>query len=359
MNNGFVDSYEMKLGKGQFNRGRVYEGINDLICEMDSKKYLHRDEKRSTVSCRRYKTTAFYSEGFPELTIKDYHVDGNYGSTLIVRCRPAIQFHSDDEYALSEETDYKFAEEAFNDLITNINRYMGDSPLPMMDGWEVNRIDYAFQYQTELYAQTMMMMRKSARTQVNRFIYEARNRGVNCYRYKDSVYIRKSKCTVNFYDKTVEQKCEGSTHVLRFEVQCKSDYLYNMQYKGRVNDLSLRGLWDRELALSVVKGQIQKLIGTGDFYNEEHALNIIENASGLDDYEKFLLADMLHYSVRPEVDREIWWLFLEEYLTVFKLDSKDSKERVRRILRRININEIALPRRWNIDMLPNPWGVVW
>ena len=358
MCDGFIDSYEMKLGRKQFDRDRLYEGINELISDLDSKKYLHRDEKRSTASCMRYKTTAFYSDGFPELTIKDYHVNGNSGSTLTVRCRPAILFHPDDEYALSSEADYKNAEEAFNELITHINRCMGNSPLPMMGGWEVNRMDYAFQYPTGLYTQTMMMMRKSARIQISRSISEARNRGLNWHRYRDSVYIRKSKCTVNFYDKTIEQGLEGDEHVLRFEVQCKSDYLYNLQYKRRIEDLGLRGLWSRDLALSVVKGQIQKLMGTGDFYNEEHALNIIENALGLDDYDKFLLAEMLHYSVRPEVDRETWRSFLGDCLAVIKLDSKDPIDRVRRILKRINLNELALPQRWRLDMLPNPWGVI-
>lgn len=355
---GFIDSFELKLAKRRFNRGRLYEGINDSIADLDSKKYLHRDEKRSTVSCRRYKTTAFYAYGFPELTIKDYHIDGNIGSTLIVRCRPAILRHPNEPYALSGEADYRPVEEAFNGLITQINRYMGDSPLPMMDGWVVNRMDFAFQYPTELYAHTMMMMRKSARAQISRSIYEARKKGLKWKRYRDSVYIRKAKCTVNFYDKTAELGLEDDMHVLRYEVQCKSDYLYNLQFKRRVENLSLRELWNRDIALSVVKGQIQKVMGTCDFYSEEQALRIIEDSSGLNEYEKFLLLDMLHYSVRPEVDRETWRFFLGEYLNVLKLDSKDPIDRVRRILKRINVNELAIPKRWRLDMLPNPWGVI-
>lgn len=358
MFNEFVDSFEMKLGRKQFDRDKLYNGINQLISDMGSKKFLHMDKKRSTVSCKRYKTTAFYAEGFQELTIKDYRNEGNHGSTLIVRCRPAILLHPDDEYALSEKTDFKPVEESFNRMITNINRYMGDSQLPFMDSWEVNRIDYAFQFPTELYAQTMMMMRKSARIQISQSIYEARKRGLKWRRYKDSVYIRKSKCTVNFYDKTAELGLEDDMHILRYEVQCKSDYLYNMQFKRRVEDLSLRELWNRDIALSVVKGQIQKLMGTCDFCSEEQALRIIEDSSGLNEYEKFLLLDMLHYSVRPEVDRETWRFFLGEYLNVLKLDSKDPIDRVRRILKRINVNELAIPKRWRLDMLPNPWGVI-
>ena len=358
MFNGFIDSFEMKLGKRQFDRDKLYKGINQLIRDMGSKKFLHMDKKRSTFSSKRYKTTAFYMEGFPELTIKDCLNEGNHGSTLIVRCRPAIMLHPDDEYALSGEMDYKPFENSFNWLIANINRYMRDSPLPMMDGWEVNRMDYAFQYPTELHTQTMMMMRKSSRTKISQPIYEARKRGVKWERYRDSVYIRKSKCTVNFYDKTTELGLERSDHVLRFEVQCKSDYLYNMLYKGRVKDLSLRGLWNRELALSVVKGQIQKLMGTCDFCNEEHAMNTIEKAVGLNEYEKYLLGEMLHYSVGTEVDRETWYLFLNDYFNVIKLDSKDPKDRVRRILKRLNINELAIPKRWRLQMLPNPYSVI-
>lgn len=358
MNNGFIDSYELKISLKRFDRDSVYRGITQFIIEKGLKKHLHRDKKRSTVSCRRYKTTAFYSYGLTELTIRDFHVEGNSGSNVIIRCRPAILFHPNDPYALSGEADYKPVEKSFNRLITQINRYMGDSPLPMMDGWEVNRIDYAFQYSTELYAWTMMMMRKSARTQISRSIYEARKKGLKWKRYRDSVYIKKTKCTVNFYDKTRERGLQGNEHVIRCEVQCKSDFLYNMLHKGRVKDLSLRGLWSRDVALSVVKGQIQKLMGTCDFYNEEHALNIIENASGLNEYEKFLLLEMLHYSVRPEVDRETWRFFLGEYLNVLKLDSKDPIDRVRRILKRINVNELAIPKRWRLGMLPNPWGVI-
>lgn len=353
-----LDSFEVKLGYKMFNRATVFESVNNCVREMGQSRYLHLDKRENKAGCKLYRTTAFYTFGICELTIKDYNHKGNAGSELIARCRPAIILYPEDVYALCGETDYKPFQESFNQMVSMINRYMGNEPLPYLDGWIVNRIDYAFQYRTKLHEETMMMLRKSARSVITRSITKARNNGKECRRYDSSVYIVKKKCTVNFYDKTDEKGLQDDFHILRFEVQCRDDYLYKMRNEGRIKDLSLRGLWNHVLALSVVTTQIDKVAGTGDFYSLTKAEKMIKNTTKLTEPETLLLGKMLQYSVQPHVCRETWWEYFEICSGIIKLDSKNPKQRVQRMLRRLRINELAIPLRWHLDELPNPGRVI-
>lgn len=353
-----LDSFEAKLRNNMFNRANVYEAVNSCVREMGQSRYLHEDKSADKAGCKLYKTTVFYTFGICELTIKDYKHKGNFGSELIARCRPAITLYPEDVYALCGETDYGPFEERFNQMVNMLNRYMGDEPLPYLDEWIVNRIDYAFQYRTELYEETMRMMRKSARSEITRSIAKARNSSKECRRYVSSVYIVKKKCTVNFYDKTDERRLQDDFHILRFEVQCRDDYLYKMLNEGRVKNLGLRELWNHVLALSVVTKQIDKVVGTGDFYSLTKAEKMIENTIKLTEPEKLLLGEMLQYSVQPHVCREAWWKYFETCNYIIKLDSKKPKQRVQRILRRLKINELAIPLRWQLDELPNPGRII-
>ncbi len=349
--NGCVDSFELKIGKNRLNRKAVFDALWKCIRQLGSSQYpdlTHRNE-----SLMQTKTMAFYPFGITEFKIKDYRYGLNAGSMLLLRCRPAIVLYPEDPYALSGPGDYKRYETIFNGFIAMFNRYLTDSPLPTLDGWEVNRIDFAFQYQTPHYRETMALLQKSGRTEILRAVNNKQQP-----QYKDSIYIVKDKLTVNFYDKTIERKMESVEHVLRFEVQCKADFLYNMRYKGRITSLSLGELWNRSLAYSIIKKQLNKLVSDGDFVSITEAVKIIKHTRRISEPDMVLVIKLLNFSLTPSIDRTFWWDYIGLLAMAIPTDPDKLKSHVKRIMKRLNINEIAVPQEWRLDRVSNPCNII-
>ncbi len=339
-----VDTFLLKIRLDSFQRDQVFKVVNQVIKNSGSTRFLYLDKNSKSDRFKRYRTSAFYPFGILEIAIIDCFYSCNNAYFIAFKCKPAVVLHGDDEpYALSNHKDYEAVASMLDSLIEILNRYMDGKPLEPVSCWRVYRIDYAFQIITDHPDLYMMLLRKGLPYKDDK--------------YDDSVYIKKSKCTVNFYDKTSEQGLDARCHVLRFEVQTNSDYLYKMQNEGRISDLSLRALWNRELALSIVVKQIEKLIGTGDFYSLEAAIPIINQAFKVTDEERSYLELILKISLYPSVRRKSMWDLFEIYAAHSGGTCRLTK-RLEHILKRLKINPIAIPARRRVDCLDNPANII-
>lgn len=338
-----VDTFMLKYRLDIQQRRTVYSAVNDLVSEVGMTKCLYADKDHSASKYKLYRTKAFKNDGVKEFLIEDCFYPGNTCSFIKLTCKPARVLHRDDEYALSSFEEYELVAELINSFIMKLNKHMGAYPLPLLHEWAVARIDYAFQFATEEYGLYLMFLRKGCSYKEDI--------------YMDSVYIKSSKCTINFYDKTEERGMEGDSHIMRFEVQCHEDYLYKMLDDERIGSLALRELWDEKLALSIVTKRIGKLVGYGDFYSIEAAKSVLQKASRISENEKSALLLLLQMSSYPSIRRESQW-----DLFAVRNGNTDTGGKIRgrmeRILKRLGMNQFAIPVRRRVDILKNPAQVI-
>ena len=338
-----VDTFMVKYRLDGQQRKIAYRAVNNLVSEAGMTKFLYAGKDHRNSRYKLYRTKAFKTDGTKELLIEDCFYPGNTCSFIKLTCKPARVLYRGDEYALSSPKDYEQVVELINSFIMKLNKHMGAYPLPLLDEWAVDRIDYAFQFATEEYALYLMFLRKGC--------------SYNEDRYEDSVYIRNSKCTVNFYDKTQERGEEAPCHMMRFEVQCHADYLYKMLDEERIGSLALSELWDEKLALSIVTKRIGKLIGYNDFYSLKAAESVIQEACRINDGEKNALRLLLKLSLYPSIRRESLWDLFAVRIGTVDADGK-IRGRMERVLKRLGMNQLAIPVRRRVETLKNPVRII-
>ena len=332
-----LDTFMVKIKLNANQRFLIFKAVNTFVKETGSKSclYLKKDKNH----CKWYVTAAFNNKGILELAIEDYWYPGNQGSLLYLKCKPAQVLHFGDVYALSDYNDYKESARLVDAFITRLNQYMPEEPLGSLAEWKVHRIDYAYQFMTEEYDLYMTLMQKGCPNQGNI--------------YRDSIYIKKSKYHINFYNKTKKLERDETSHVLRFEVQCNADYLYKMRAEERIQGLSLRDLWKEEIAVEIVKKKMIKLIGYGDFYSFEAARHVLQDATNIRYCEKEAIIMLMRLSLHPLTNKDLIW---EEFACAGGLEKVDNKfrKRIEHLQKRLNINLIAIPEGNKITKLLNP-----
>ena len=338
-----IDTFTVKYRLDFQQRKIAYGAVNDLVSEADMTKFLYAGKEHRNSRYKLYRTKAFKTDGIKEVLIEDCFYPGNTCSFIKLTCKPARVLYRGDEYALSSPKDYEHAVKLINSFIMKLNRHMEAWQLPFLDKWEVCRIDYAFQFATEKYALYLMFLRKGCSYKEDR--------------YTDSVYIRNSKCTVNFYDKTAERCGKEFCHMMRFEVQCHADYLYKMLDDERIGSLALRELWDEKLALSIVTKRIGKLVGYEDFYSLRAAEAVLQKACRINDGEKNTLRLLLKLSVYPSIRRESLWDLFAVHIGNIDAGGK-IRRRMERVLKRLGMNQMAIPERRRVEMLKNPVRII-
>lgn len=332
-----LDTFMVKIKLTTNQRNLIYNAVNAFVKETGSKSCLYL--KKAKKHCRWYVTAAFNDKGILELAIEDYWYPGNRGSILYLKCKPAQVLHFGEVYALSDYIDYAGSACLVDAFITRLNQYMPEEHLEPLAEWKVHRIDYAYQFRTEEYDLYMALMQK-----------QCPNRE-NCY--SDSIYIKKSKYHINFYNKTKKLKRNETSHVLRFEVQCNADYLYKMRAEERIQGLSLRDLWKEEIAAEIVKKKMIKVIGYGDFYSVETAIPVLQEATNTRFCEKEAMIMLMRLSLHPLANKDLIW---DEFALAGGLEEVDIKfrKRIEHLQKRLNINLVAIPESIKITKLLNP-----
>lgn len=339
-----VDTVEMYVElDGYESYKKVVAAINDFATEMDGRK-LHKEKRYKSYNAKKYITGAFGKKfGVLEVAVVKY-VASIRSPRLVVKYKPSVALGKKSDYALSDFTDYARAIEGFNRFAASLKGFLleGGAFIPPAIYWQVSRIDYAYDFFTQYYDKYIALLRKGYDTLTDD-------------RFPSSVYIAASNININFYDKSVQTgNEEEKSHNIRLEVQCKKGYLRHLARKNDWALCNIYYLWDDHIADNIVKYELEKLVGRGDFYSLTAANKIITAKLSLKKAEK--LSNVLKISLNPQVKlTRIAELYshLDDSVT-----PKYVKRQLLPELNKLGISPLAIPQAWKIDYLPNPWKLL-
>ena len=258
-----IDTMTIKLNLNLWSYNHLFEQVNSVLMTHGHGK-LYKDKNKS----KRYLTTKFSSIGFWELA---FH-KGKFKQYLEIKLQPARLLAMNECADLCRAEDYLFVESAFNQFWNNVLDFR-TSEYMKLENWKVSRIDYAFQFQTS-YLKTYLDLLH--RGQLAYYLTQRE--------YDTSFYATGNAVNINFYDKHAQLKNKSYLNdtdianlenLLRFEVQCKSDYLHKLKKKFSLSSMTVKNFWDVDIARHVLSYRIKMLVGKDDFYRLDVAQRIL------------------------------------------------------------------------------------
>lgn len=177
---------------------------------------------------------------------------------------------------------------------------------------------------------------------------------------------------MNFYDKKdqliklkfdgdssiTDLDIENAVNLLRFEVQCGRDKLRDIKRKLRFDERIIINYLDLVLSQNIILDYYDKVIGSGDFYNQAKAFEKIDNSD---------------HSTRYKTDLKNTMQLIANARSVFKakeqfmsgVDLKNTNPPIHIVgkgstfnnrlkqIRGCGINPILIPRDWEVQSLAN------
>lgn len=260
-----------------------------------------------------------------------------------------------DVFDCSDESIYKL-----RTALPNAIKYIS-STLPTEERWKVSRIDYTVNLFSEYVKQCIDLAKK----------------GRDPYRYKDIINLpgssyRQSKTVIlNFYDKLDHiRKYIGSTspnaylleeakNIFRIEIQC----LGNKKLKHIKNKYKLptyANIYDylrSDIAKETIFYYYKKVIGTGDYYSMNEAINKIQNSTWSnrkkENIIKWLRLIAQARSVSNAREQFITGTVLKNTNTLVK-GSLNTFGNYIKSCEAIDLNPVTIPKDWEIKYIPNP-----
>lgn len=331
-----IDTLELTYSFDSQYFNEIFKGVNALIKTMNDRnsmrkvKMLHKEKNG-------FQTTAFWYWGFLEFKIASMNRICLAKSKISIKFKPAIYIHSQNKYALTNYEDYDQTRDVFNRVIGMINSFLETTQLPEIDAWEIKRIDFAYQFETQYHSAYFRLLRKCY-SNLAKDIYDT------------SFYTISNNTNINFYDKTVQLGQEDESHVLRFEIQCKRKYLQHLKDKKRIVDITLKELWSKRIS-NVVKQKIKEVIGSNDFFNIERAEVLLYEKFSSKKAERvlqFLRLSTKDYIIRNDMYSEFVILNDQKYGHDYV------KHKIIPALNMLNINPLIIPDYFGIEHLENP-----
>lgn len=351
------------------------EIYNYCFCKLknyvNSLRYNLYSKKSNNNHYRCYKTNCFNNIGISSINLCRY-----FGSKagcyieLVVNCPKLI--YNGDETKLANVTDYDIFEEKFNRIIQHLNNEVfGTNLLPNLNGWQIRRIDYAFDIETPYVNHYISIFNKG---------YIPKSFSLKTY-YNTSFHIKSDACNYNFYNKTEELAAKHNIHinsnVLRLEVQCKTDKIRKLIKHYSLHSSNISLLWNESIAKDVITEAITRVIGANDFYPLNILQNKIYNSSLPKAYQhyawqlvKILNSDIFNLSelckivdasddCKKDLLRETLHLYqkrlTEKRFTKTKVAIKGlNYSYAKSYLNKINLSPIAIPQNCQAEYLPNP-----
>lgn len=338
-----IDTIELKYPLTSTERELVFDAINNCA-EDNFHNYAHHIKYKKLHPLKNmnqsWHTAAFNNWGI--LDIKLYINPKHGRNDIYIKFKPAKIIYKSDVYALSQNADFNQACKIFNDFIDYINNFTGIFKLPYINTWKVNRIDYAYQLRSKYYEEYINLFQKGYKESADN-------------KYKTSAYISNNNTTVNFYDKTVQQHLDLDEHVIRLEVQCKKRFLQYLKDRKKISCISLRNLWNNELAASIVRNKIINIFGSGDFMNIKTAENQFKLFFGTKKVHKLIL--LMKLSKHNKIQKcALDKLYMKNYA-----DAGTGKWCIKNLLECFNkagVNSIAIPDCWKCESLVNPINLI-
>lgn len=309
-----------------------YKRISEIIKKNYNKNFnKHTNGKNIYL----YKTTAFYNEGFLEISLNIQKNDFRILWSISMKYKPALVIYPNDKYALMQFKDIGLVENNFNKFIDFLNPVLSYNKLPYLEKWQVIRIDYAFQFATEKYVEYFKLMRKCHIPESMKYKF-----------YDTSIGIYGKNTNINVYDKTVQLGYENKKHIIRFEVQCQKKYLQHLKEKFKWADINLYLLWNKKIALNILQDKIASFIGTGNFMSIKFAMDKIENSYSEKKCQKLkrLLEISRHHNSRIDSIKLV-------YSMNYCCDEKYVNNSLISALKKLCINLLVIPEWWSIEKL--------
>ena len=227
---------------------------------------------------------------------------------------------------------------------------IGFTNMPPIEHWWARRIDYAVDVTLPGMVSHYVELAKRGNRPA-RFIDECDKPG--------SAYPESKSVTLNFYDKADQTRKDmhhlsyfntlhaQAQNIFRLEVQCETDKLKSLRRAG-VSDQTLSSFMCPQLALIVIRGYYDKVLGPQDFHSLESAQSVVDAyqgpSMGAAAKRNFMthLRELAAYDTLPEAKAAVFG------------QSKSSWGDFMRRCRALNINPVTLPKDWRIDTLTNP-----
>lgn len=185
-------------------------------------------------------------------------------------------------------------------------------------------------------------------------------------RKPESFYLYNSSVTINCYSKYMQlvnqsrknqekgyapvspKILEAAQEIIRFEVQCKYHKTFSLNQKaellGNHNLNKYKTLLGHDFYNEEIHYYYNKIIGKGDWYSIKEAIRIIQSQHFNSQKEKRLIEALqfvaLHRSIATAKS-----LLQKRELESFKHTLNE--------LSTLNINPVTIPKRWNIEHIPN------
>lgn len=182
----------------------------------------------------------------------------------------------------------------------------------------------------------------------------------------ESFYLYNSSITINCYSKYMQlmnqstennkkgyapiptQVLEAAQDIIRFEVQCKYHKTFTLNQRAKLLGNHDINKYKTLLAHNFYNGEIHyywnKIIKKGDWYSIQEAIRIIQSKHFNKQKEKRLIAALQFVSRHRSIATAK--SLLQKYeLEAFKRTLNE--------LSNLNINPVTIPKRWNIEHIPN------
>lgn len=182
----------------------------------------------------------------------------------------------------------------------------------------------------------------------------------------ESFYLKNSSVTINYYSKYLQlqnrsqenvekgykplspEELDKARNIIRLETQCKYHRIYSLSQEaeesGNHDFNKYKYLLSPVKCVEIVSDYYKKVIGKGDWYTFQEAIQIIKSKNFNAQKEKRLI-DALQLVSQCRSLAKAKNTFQGQKLEAFKRTIKELHE--------LNINPVTIPREWGIKHIPN------
>ena len=288
-----------------------------------------------------YETTALRDFGFNKVILKKIKVSRKYkhdylNITIILN---PIKLISKNKLSVLTEDELDQVYSSFNELKNKI--FTG---LPSLEYWDINRVDYAVNINTDYVKEYIKLFQRSDKPGGFKETY-----CIKSHRRKQldgSFYLYNKSTAINFYDKENERlkqnfNVDGANALLRLEVQCNKSKTNNIKYKNEFKTSFVKNYLKKDLSKEYINYYYNKTIGSGDYYKLSKAIQIIKESNYTDIIKKRLIEVLQEVNLH----RSIWRAREKSKY------SKNSFNKYLKMIRTLNLNPVTIPNKWKIDYL--------
>lgn len=288
-----------------------------------------------------YETKALIDYGFNKVILKKVKVDKKYkhdylNITIILN---PIRLINKNKLEVIKEDDLGLVYKRFKEVKNKIF-----SGLPVLEHWDINRVDYAININTEHVKEYIKLFQRADKP--SSFKEQYCTKAHRSKQLEGSFYLYNKSVTINFYDKEDELmkknfNTDGAKNLLRLEVQCNKPKTNNIKYKNEFGTSHVKNYLRMDLSEEYINHYYSKTIGSGDYYKLYKAIQIIKGSN----YTYIIIKNLVEVLQEVNIHRSIWKAREKSQY------SKNSFNKYLKMIRALNINPVTIPNSWEVDYI--------